>query len=239
MRLGIFGASGRMGRAVQRLALEGGHDIVFRHAEGEVAAALREANANVVVDFSHGSAFAACVEACIDANVALVSGTTGFGEAGHAALTRAATHIPILWEPNMSIGVLVLSALVREAAARLGAEFDIEIVEAHHKNKLDAPSGTALRLADAARDARPELTLTHGRHGAAEKRAAHELGMHAVRGGSVVGDHTVGFYGASERLALSHHAESRDVFASGALRAAGWLVGRAPGRYRLSDVLGL
>lgn len=239
MRLAVFGESGRMGRAVVRLAEQDGHDVVFRASATDDHRLLHDAGADVAIDFSHAGAFVDVVRACASAGVPLVSGTTGIGDSDQTALADAARSIPILWEPNMSIGVFVLSALVREATLRLGPSFDVEIVEAHHKNKLDAPSGTALRLAEAVRSARSELTPSFGRHGGSSQRLPTELGMHAVRGGSVVGDHSVGFYGESERLELSHHAETRDVFARGALRAAVWLVGKKPGRYGLGDVLAL
>lgn len=239
LRLAVFGETGRMGRAVVRLAEAAGHTVVFRaSADTGNVHGLAESGAMVAIDFSHASAFAAIARACVESGVALVSGTTGFEAEGEAALAEAARSVAVLWEPNMSIGVFVLGALVREATRRLGEGFDVEIVETHHKHKLDAPSGTALRLAESVRAVRA-LAPRHGRHGASARRGADELGMHAVRGGSVVGDHTVSFFGESERLELSHRAESRDVFASGALRAASWLAGKPAGRYGLADVLSL
>lgn len=240
MKLAVFGDDGRMGTAVCRLAAEYAATVVFRSSEhardaSTYAAALRASGAQVAIDFSHASAFVEILAACTESGVALVSGTTGFGAEGERALASA--RVPVLWEPNLSIGVHVLTALVREAVAQLGPSFDVEIVEAHHKHKLDAPSGTALRLAEAVRAARTELALRHGRHGAQVKREASELGMHAVRGGSVVGDHSVHLLGESERVELTHRAESRDVFARGALRAARWILGRPAGRYRLADML--
>lgn len=243
IRLAVFGDDGRMGTAVCRLAGEYQAEVVFRSSAyprgdaAQYAAALRESGAQLAIDFSHASAFANVVAACTSVGAALVSGTTGFGDEGQTALNEAAKRIAVLWEPNMSVGIHVLGALVREAVRQLGASFDVEIVEAHHKHKLDAPSGTALRLAEAVRAARAELELRHGRHGAETKRAASELGMHAVRGGSVVGDHSVHLLGESERIELAHRAESRDVFARGALRAGVWLCGKSPGRYGLRDVL--
>ncbi len=231
MRIAVFGASGRMGMAVVRIAEAAGHAIV-----PSAALAAAAAPADVAIDFSHASAIASVTQVCVAAGVPLVSGTTGFDAAGEAALDAAARDIAVLWEPNMSVGVHVLTALVREAARRLGPGFDVEIVEAHHKHKLDAPSGTALRLANSVQSAR-DLELVFGRHGARAARAPSELGMHAIRGGSIVGDHSVGFYGESERLELSHRAENRDVFARGALRAAEWLIGKRAGRYGLGDVL--
>ena len=146
-----------------------------------------------------------------------MSGTTGLGDDARDALHLAATRVPVLWEPNMSLGVHVLTELVRRASTVL-AEWDAEIVETHHRAKVDAPSGTALRLAESTGRAR--------------------VGMHALRGGDVVGDHAVHFLGGGERIELTHRATSRDVFAHGALRAARWIVGRPPGRYALRDVLG-
>ena len=139
----------------------------------------------------------------------------------------------------MSLGVFVLSWLSERAAALLGAEFDVEIVEVHHRRKADAPSGTALRLAASVREARQELSLVHGREGKPGARDGGELGMHAVRGGDVIGDHSVHFLGDGERLELTHRATSRDLFAKGALRAAEYLAHKPAGRYGLSDVLGL
>lgn len=237
MRLAVFGASGRMGAAVIRLAEAAGHTVVFQ-AAAETNALQALPAADVAIDFSHASAFEHVASACVASGLALVSGTTGFGGAAQAALAEAARSIPVLWEPNLSVGVFVLTTLVREAALRLGPSFDVELVETHHKHKLDAPSGTALRLAESVHSAR-ELQLTFGRHGARAQRQPTELGIHAVRGGSVVGDHTVSFLGDSERVELTHRADSRDVFAQGALRAAEWLVGKPAGRYGLGDVLAI
>ncbi|HEY5241028.1 MAG TPA: 4-hydroxy-tetrahydrodipicolinate reductase [Polyangiaceae bacterium] len=237
MRLAVVGASGRMGRAVVRLAHAEGVEIVcavgatdIGRDVGELAgvgafgtcivdglAALEHARAEVVVDFSSPGATLALAQIAAAAGTAVVSGTTGLGDDARAALDRAATRVPVLWEPNMSLGVHVLTELVRRASTVL-AEWDAEIVETHHRAKVDAPSGTALRLAESTGRAR--------------------VGMHALRGGDVVGDHAVHFLGGGERIELTHRATSRDVFAHGALRAARWIVGRPPGRYALRDVLG-
>lgn len=194
--------------------------------------------AHVVIDFSAPGAVAGLAAAAAQAGVALVSGTTGLSSEARAALERAASRVPVLWAPNTSLGVQVLADLVTAAIRQLGAAFDVEIVEVHHGRKADAPSGTAIRLAEAARAARPELQDRHGRSGAVGARAADELGVLAVRGGDVVGDHTVHLLGPGERLELTHRATSRDVFALGALRAAEALVSRTPGLYTLRDVLG-
>ena len=182
------------------------------------------------------------LEAAAAQGVACVVGTTGFDAAGLAALDAAAAKVPVVAAPNMSLGVQVLAHVLREALALLGDGFDIEVVEAHHREKKDAPSGTALRLVDVALKARAlsaETDLRHGRHGANAKRVPSEIGVHAVRGGDIVGDHTVVLAGLGERLELTHRATSHAVFASGALRAARWVVGRAPGRYAIGDVLGI
>jgi 4-hydroxy-tetrahydrodipicolinate reductase len=225
-----------MGRAVVRLAHAEGVEIVCAVGStdigrdvGELAgvgafgtcvvdglAAIEHARADVVVDFSAPGATLALAPIAAAAGSALVSGTTGLGDDARAALDRAASQVPVLWEPNMSLGVHVLTELVSRAASAL-ADWDAEIVETHHRAKVDAPSGTALRLAEALGRA--------------------NVGVHALRGGDVVGDHTVHLLGGGERLELTHRATNRDVFAHGALRAARWLVGRPPGRYALRDVL--
>jgi 4-hydroxy-tetrahydrodipicolinate reductase len=256
-RLGVFGAAGRMGRAVIVHADRYGFQLAaavdaFRLGEdaGQVAGigpvgvvltgeALRfhEANLDVIVDFSQPHAFP---QACAWAKAQgcpLVSGTTAIGTEGETALTALAQKVPVLWEPNMSLGVLVLGQLIAQATRLLGPGFDLEMVEVHHRKKVDAASGTAVRLAEAAAAVRPEVKNVAGRDGLVGPRQPQELGMHAVRGGDVIGDHTMHFLGDGERLELTHRATSREVFAHGALRAAAWLVGKQPGRYRLADTL--
>jgi 4-hydroxy-tetrahydrodipicolinate reductase len=258
MRVAVVGASGRMGRAVVRLAREAGDDVVCAVASTEVGrdvgelaglgpigtcvvdglGAIEQARADVVVDFSTSHATLALAAVVASSGTALVSGTTGLDDAARAALDRAAGHAAVLWEPNMSVGVHVLARLVAQAAATLAA-WDVEIVETHHRAKVDAPSGTALRLAEAVREGRGKAApLVHGREGKPGPRGPGEIGMHALRGGDVVGDHVVHLMSGGERLELTHRATSRDVFAHGALRAARWIAGRAPGRYALRDVLG-
>jgi len=238
MRIAVVGARGRMGRTVVRLAEEQGLELAVALDTGESLASLASARADVVVDFSSPSATTELAGVAAAAGVAIVSGTTGLHAEALAALDRAAQRVPVAWEPNMSVGVHVLGALVARAIAMLGPEFDVEVVEAHHKMKVDAPSGTALRLAEIARDARGGARFVHGREGNAGSRAASEIGVHAVRGGDVVGDHTVYLLGAGERLELVHRASSRELFASGALRVARWIVGKPAGRYGMEDVLG-
>lgn len=256
LRVGVVGASGRMGRAVVRLAAQGGMKVVFASSTQEVGrdagelagvgalgvaiakdlAGLAAARPDVVVDFSAPAALAAVSEACAAAGVALVSGTTGLDDAAKAALDHAATKVAVLWEPNMSVGVHVLAALVEKAALALGTGYDVEVVEVHHRAKVDAPSGTAIRLGDVVKKV-TDGRYVHGREGRPGPRAAEEIGMHAVRGGDVIGDHTVFFFGDGERIELTHRASNRDLFAHGALRAARWLAGKPPRRYALSEML--
>ncbi len=257
MRLAVVGASGRMGRAVVRLAHADGLAVVCAvgatdvgRDAGELAgigaigtcvvdglAAIEHARADVVVDFSAPGATRALAPIAAAAGTAIVSGTTGLDEGAREALDRAALRVAVLWEPNTSLGIHVLTRLVAQAVSAL-ADFDIEIVEMHHRAKVDAPSGTALRLAEAAQNARTSPThLVHGRQGARGARGREEIGIHALRGGDVIGDHVVCLAGGGERLELAHRATSRDVFAHGALRAARWIAGRPPGRYSLGDVV--
>jgi 4-hydroxy-tetrahydrodipicolinate reductase len=257
VRLAVVGASGRMGRAVVRLAITGGLDVtcavgasdVGRDA-GELAgvgsigtsvvdglAVLEHAKADVLIDFSAPAVTTALAPIAAKAGIGIVSGTTGLSEAGRLALEHAAARVPVLWEPNMSFGIFVLSKLVSQAAAAL-SEWDVEIVEAHHRAKVDAPSGTALRLAEVAQRARTGTRLVHGRQGTTGARANEEIGIHALRGGDVLGDHTVHLLGGGERIELTHRATGRDVFAHGALRAARWIHGKPAGRYGLAEVLG-
>jgi 4-hydroxy-tetrahydrodipicolinate reductase len=259
MRLAVVGASGRMGRAIVRLASESGIDLVCAVGAtdvgldaGELAGigpigtcvvdsvgAVEHARADVVIDFSAPRATLALAPIAAGAGSAIVSGTTGLGDDEEAALAAASASVAVLVEPNMSLGVHVLATLVAQAALSL-AEWDIEIVETHHRAKVDAPSGTAIRLADVARRARSATTrIVHGRQGKPGARPPDEIGMHALRGGDVVGDHAVHIMGGGERLELIHRATSRDVFAHGALRAARWVAGRPAGKYTLAEVLSL
>jgi 4-hydroxy-tetrahydrodipicolinate reductase len=246
-----------MGRAVVRLATERGDRVVCAIATGDVGrdagelagigaigvtvtsdfSQLGGSSAMVAIDFSGPSGVVPLASAAARARIAVVSGTTGLDPEATAALAKTSQEVAVLWEPNMSVGIAVLADLVREAVARLGLGFDVEIVEAHHRLKTDAPSGTALRLAEVAQSARDDgADLSHGRHGQATRPNA-QVGMHAIRGGDVIGDHTVHLLGAGERLELTHRATSRELFAHGALRAASWIAGKPAGRYSLSDVL--
>jgi 4-hydroxy-tetrahydrodipicolinate reductase len=220
------------GRDLGELAGIGAFGVV---AAPDAASALL--GAEVVIDFSTPSALPALLAAATHQKVAVMSGTTGLDAAAQAALDRAAQSIPVLWAPNTSLGVHVLAELVEQAVRKLGAGFDVEIVELHHRKKIDAPSGTALRLAAAARAGRPDLAELHARDGNVGARTGSELGVLAVRGGDVIGDHTVYLLGQGERLELTHRASSRELFAQGAVAAARFIVGKPPGRYSLKDVL--
>jgi 4-hydroxy-tetrahydrodipicolinate reductase len=198
----------------------------------DISAALL--GAEVVIDFSLPAALDELARIAARQNVALVSGTTGVTDL--SSLDAAAARVPVLWAPNMSLGIQVLSELAAEAARRLGPGFDIEITEVHHRRKVDAPSGTAVRLGEAIREVRP-LRPVSGRQGIVGERPSDELGVFALRGGDVIGDHTVHLFGVGERLELTHRATSRDLFASGALRAARWIAGKPARRYTLADVL--
>jgi len=240
--IGIVGAAGRMGRAIAA-ELSGRDDArVTATAErgGDLDALAR--GANVLIDFSSPDALPAVLDAARGAAVPVVIGTTGLSAAEHEAIDAAAREIAVLQAANMSLGVNLLAALVREAAARLGPGWDIEIAEMHHRHKVDAPSGTALLLGEAAAAGRGITLAGHserGRDGIGETRAEGAIGFASLRGGSVAGDHLVVLAGEGERIELGHRAESRAIFARGAVQAALWLHGKAPGRYSMNDVLGL
>ncbi len=261
LRLALHGATGRMGTTLARLVRDAkpgewslvgavaapsdpglGRDLgelaglgsMGVAVTGDVASALL--GADVVIDFSLAAAVTPLAAAASRAGVALVSGTTNLGEAERAALARAAERIPVLSSANMSFGVQVLAELVEAAVRRLGPAYDAEILEVHHRRKVDAPSGTARRLVAALSAARPGLTELHGRSGEVGARTDGEVGVFGVRGGDVIGEHTVYLLGPGERLELTHRATSRDLFAHGALRAAAFLHGKPPGLYTLADV---
>jgi 4-hydroxy-tetrahydrodipicolinate reductase len=199
------------------------------------------AGAQVVIDFSRPDLSLRALNVCRAARVPIVIGTTGHGPEFEARVAAAARDIAVLVAPNTSIGVAVAQELVRIAAQALPASFDIEIVEAHHKHKLDAPSGTALALADSAAKARgldPNADTLTGRSGQGVRRDG-EIGIASVRAGDIVGTHTVWFAGPGERVTVTHEATDRSIFARGAIRAATWLTSQKPGRYSMSNILGL
>jgi 4-hydroxy-tetrahydrodipicolinate reductase len=208
-----------------------------------VSGSIEEALArgvDVAIDFTAAAAAVKHAQACARAKVALVIGTTGFSPAQKADLAGCAKQIALLVAPNMSVGVNVLFRLVTEAARALGPAYEVEILEVHHRAKKDAPSGTALKLAEAAAkglDLDLQKAAVHARQGGTGERRAGTIGIQALRGGDVVGDHTVHFLADGERLELTHRATSRDNFARGAIRAAKFVAGRAPGLYDLQDVL--
>ena len=241
-RIGLLGASGRMGRAIAAVLQDSTEaQLAGGCARGEDAGALG-AGCDVLVDFSAPDALPLNLEVALAAGKPLVIGTTGLGAGHQAAIDEAAKHIPVLQAANMSLGVNLLAHLVREAAARLGEAWDVEIVEMHHRHKADAPSGTALMLGAAAAEGRGvalDAVSDRGRDGLTGPRAPGHIGFAALRGGSVAGDHQAIFATEGERLELGHRAESRDIFARGAVKAAVWLKDRPAGRYTMADVLGL
>ncbi len=258
MKLAVFGATGRMGLTVVRLAAEQaiqlvgaidaansphlGRDVGELAGTGTLGVAVGAdvasglLGADVVIDFSTAGAFDALLRAAAHAGVAVVSGTTRLASSSVALIDRSAAKIPVLWAPNMSVGVHVLAEAVRRAVQVLG-DYDVELVEAHHNQKTDAPSGTATMLIEAAQRGRASLVPVHGREGDVGVRKPDELGVHAIRGGGIVGDHTVHLIGQFDRIEFTHRALSRELFAAGALRAARWLLGKSAGRYELAQVI--
>lgn len=250
IKVAVHGALGRMGRRIAALSTEGGHQVVAAidtkcHGDDFYGVKVTDkymGDADVMIDFSLPAGFAGALTSCVEQGTALVSGTTGLSENDFKLLDEAATKIPVIWAPNYSLGVNMLFALAQQAAKALPDSFDIEIIEMHHRRKVDAPSGTAIGLLNSicegnGRDA--SAVVKHGREGVTGERTVQEIGMHTMRGGSVVGDHTAVFAAEGERLELSHRAESRDIFASGAIAAATWLSGKPAGSYAMKDVLGL
>ncbi|NQU39073.1 MAG: 4-hydroxy-tetrahydrodipicolinate reductase [Lentisphaerae bacterium] len=262
--IAIIGAGGRMGQAIARYAVQ--------HSKASIGAAIEQSDhatlgrdmgtlsgldplgvlisdrladiaaTDAVIDFTFHSAVPDHVRAAQEAGRAFVLGTTGLTEEEATVVREAARTIPVVWAPNMSLGMNLLFAMVKQAAAALSDEYDIEIVEAHHKHKQDAPSGTALGLAKSAAAGRQvalDDVADYGRHGMTGERVPGRIGMHAVRGGDIVGDHTVMFAADGERLELTHRASSRDIFAVGAVKAALWVPSQTPGLYSMQDVLGL
>lgn len=243
-RLLVSGVCGRMGRLLAQQSHEhgmvtvAGVDVVtcdqvdfpmYRHFSQ-----VKEA-ADVLVDFSVPEALGDLLDYCQSHALPCVLGTTGYTGGDMKRIQEAADNIPIFWSPNMSRGVYVLTQLAARAAQMLDG-FDIEIVEKHHKLKMDSPSGTALSLLNAVR--KPDSLPVYGREGKTAKRKAGEIGVHAVRGGTVAGEHEIGFYGDNEVIILSHQAQNRGVLVAGALSAAGWLTGRQPGLYGMANLMG-
>ncbi len=244
-RFAVLGHKGRMGRAIADAIEEAGAQFcVGVDLGGDPAPVLGQCD--VVVDFTAPDALVRNLKAAMGAKLPILIGTTGLEAEHFAAIEDAAKVIPVLQTGNTSLGVTVLAALVREAAARLGPDWDIEVVEMHHRDKVDAPSGTAKLLGEAAAAGRG-ITLAenmesgrgHEFGGHTGARAEGAIGFATLRGGTVTGEHSVILAGPQERLVLSHSAEDRMIFARGAVRGAIWLIGKEPGRYQMEDVLGL
>ncbi len=248
MRIIISGAAGRMGRAVAEqaeaagLELAAGVDVAPLCAAFPTAgdfAALQDGIADAIIDFSRPDGLEGLLCYALRNGLPCVLATTGYTEAQLAAIDRAAAQIPVFRSANMSIGIALLRHLSRKAAEVLGDSFDVELVETPHNQKADAPSGTALMLSDAVKDAYDQpRTPVYGREGRSCRRTPAEIGIHALRGGTVAGEHEVCFFGPMERIRLSHSAENRTVFAVGAVKAARFLLGRAPGLYTMDDLIG-
>jgi len=263
IRIAIAGCSGRMGRMLIQATLDAtdlqlavaldradsaeiGLDcagFLGRPSGVTIGAALEAlAGADVLIDFTRPEATAAHLRACVAAGTAIVIGTTGFDAAGRAAIDEAARRIPIVFAPNMSVGVNATLQLIAAAARMLGADYDVEIVEAHHRHKVDAPSGTALIMGETVAAARGQTLAQSAVYGYADHRGERRrgsIGFASLRGGDIVGDHTVLFAGDGERIEITHRSASRANYATGALRAARFVAGRAPGLFGMRDVLGL
>ncbi|HVT71575.1 MAG TPA: 4-hydroxy-tetrahydrodipicolinate reductase [Lacunisphaera sp.] len=240
LKILLNGAKGRMGRTIATVAAECDAVIAAAVDVGDDVAAAAPGS-DVIVDFSSHQATGRILELAVAHRKPVVIGTTGHEAAEKQRLLALAARVPCVWAGNFSVGVNLLFALTRRAAHVLGADYDAELVEMHHRFKKDAPSGTAARLLEIILEER-KLTaqaLQHGRAGITGERRPTEVGVHAIRGGDVVGDHTVIFAGLGERLELVHKASDRAIFARGALRAAHWVANRSPGLYDMQDVLGL
>ena len=237
----VIGHKGRMGHALADAIEEAGHNLCVGVDMGGNPGPL-VSKCDVIVDFSAPEALEGNLGAAKVAGIPILIGTTGLEGSHFAAIEEAARSVPVLQTGNTSLGITLLSALVREAATRLGTDWDIEILEMHHSAKVDAPSGTAKLLGEAAAAARGVKlsdAMDSGRHGQTGARREGDIGFATLRGGTVAGEHSVIFAGAEERLTLSHSAENRMIFARGAVRGAHWLIGKEPGRYTMEDVLGL
>lgn len=260
LRLAIAGCTGRMGQALIRLAAaDGAFQIVaavtvpgdprLGQDAGQASgldplgvniSAHIDGPCDVVVEFTTAAGCQTWIAWCTAHRVPLVSGTTGLSAAQHAAMRDAARHVPIVWAPNMSVGITLLHGIVAELAGKLDITWDVEICETHHRRKTDAPSGTAHALLEAVCQARGQSAdnvAVFGREGRCGPRPTGQIGMHALRMGAIVGEHEVHFTNDEESLTLRHRAFTRDTFAAGALRAARWLLDRGPGLYDMSDVL--
>lgn len=241
MKIAIVGAGGRMGRMLVKMVEDGvvapELEVAYQVDVADGFAREWGGDCEGVIDFSHHSAVPALVEKAAREGIPYVIGTTGLTEEEQRHVDECARLIPIVQSGNYSLGVNLLLGLVEQAARVLGPGYDIEVVEMHHRHKKDAPSGTALMLAKAAREGRGGGEFVFGRHGDTGERGRDEIAVHALRGGSVVGDHTVMFAGEVERLELTHRAQSREAFAAGALRALVWAKGRKAKIWTMKDIL--
>ena len=241
-RIIITGSKGRMGQMLVSCAAKNPDlEIVGQIDQGDDLNQVI-GKGDVVIDFSFHSVTASVAESCAHNKKSLVIGTTGHSDSEKSQILSRKSPIPIVWASNYSTGVNALLWLTRKAAQILGPDFDLEIIEMHHRLKKDAPSGTAATLAEILADVRQQQlkeVIRHGREGIVGERTSAEIGMHSIRGGDVVGDHTVIFAANGERVELTHKASSRETFANGALRAAQWVVNQKPGLYDMQDVLGL
>ena len=251
MRIGIAGVSGRMGRLLAEEVVSAGHELVggtVQHAAAPAGIAVMPLDklaqrADTIIDFTHASAVQTNASILAQAGTAWILGTTGLSATDEASVDAASAQIGIVYAANFGPGVNLLLALARQLGAALPAEqYDAEIVEMHHRQKVDAPSGTAValgRAVAAGRGVALDDVMQSGRDGHTGARPTGAIGFAALRGGQVVGEHTLLFAAAGEHIALTHRAIDRRVFATGAVRAAGWLQARAPGRYDMADVMGL
>ena len=262
-KLAVVGAAGRMGRRIIALAVEGGQFDIIAAVEKpdhpdigkdagavagtgtlnvKVAGIYPDAPADAAIDFSQPQATVATVDYCLKNSAALVLGTTGLNDQQRDKIKTASKKIPILYATNMSVGMNVLFNLVGKVASMLGEEYDVEIIEQHHRFKKDAPSGSALTLAENISKATGRdfpTCLVHGRSGKEALRQKGAIGIHAIRAGDITGIHSVIFGTLGETITINHTAHTRDTFARGALRAAKWLVGKKPALYSMTDVLGI
>ncbi|GAB5349110.1 4-hydroxy-tetrahydrodipicolinate reductase [Alteriqipengyuania sp. 357] len=239
--IGIIGRDGRMGQAIAAAIEAGEHSLAGGVDRGEDVAGLAD-RSDVLIDFSAPQALEGNLHAAVGAGVPILIGTTGLEEQHHTAIDHAAHAVAVLQTGNTSLGVTMLAKLVREAASALGPQWDVEIVEMHHRRKVDAPSGTALLLGEAAAQGRGIDLAAHserGRDGHTGARGDGAIGFASLRGGTVAGEHSVILAGENERIELRHVAEDRSLFAQGALTGAEWLIGKEPARYAMEDVLGL
>jgi len=249
----LSGCFGRMGRAIsdassenEKCRIVAGVDVNLAGGglgcEYPVYENIADAapDFDVIVDFSHHSALLGLLDYAVANRKAIVVATTGHTDDEIEAMKKASRSIPVFYSGNMSLGINLLVSLAKKAAAVLGSDFDVEIIEKHHNKKLDAPSGTALMIANAVSEALPyDAEYVYDRHSERRERSKNEIGIHSVRGGTIVGEHEVIFAGANEVITLSHSASSRGVFAGGALAAAGFIVGKPAGMYNMDDVVSM